>query len=379
LWVPFAALATKGRLARFRPTKSGDKVALELTAACGHRQIGLVGLVFLTAMKWKLASGRAEPPSGKRSLLRRAEEGFTLIEVLGVVGLALLLSGCATHRGAISKSSGDSGFAEPQVSRFGTVVVAEEAGPASFSFQKAKGKLGTVKEAILDSAELGLSGPGAGLIVTGCVLSEGMRSADSEYAVAFYAAAAGVAGGVTGIGAALAGPVVGAEGLIRSLKRVGPAELAEREAALTDALSQMAEQEPFRGALLQSGAQRIRGGFISSDPKNPSEKTSTGAPDAMLEARVDDLRLERAGSDEGSYFLRIKTHARLVRVADGATCFEQRAEYRSGTALFLDWTLQGAIQGVAETGYQALARYYIDQLLIGSSDHANTSSVSNKL
>ena len=82
--------------------------------------------------------------------------------------------------------------------------------------------------------------------------------------------------------------------------------------------------------------------------KNPSEKRATEAADVTLETHVDDLRLERAGSSEGSYFLRIKTHARLVRVADGAICFEQSAEYRSGTALFLDWTLQGAIQGVAD-------------------------------
>jgi len=262
-------------------------------------------------------------------------------------------------------SSGVSGFSEPQVSRFGTVALAEEAAPASFSFQKAKGKLGSVREAILDSAELGLSGPGAGVIATGCVLSE-MGRADSECAVVIYAAAAGVVGGVTAIGAALVGPVVGAEGLIRSLKTVSPAELAEREAALTNAMSEMATQQPFRAAVLKTGVERIRGGFLSP----VSEKHATAAGDVTLETRVDDLRLERAGSSEGSYFLRIKTHARLVRVADGAICFEQSAEYRSGTALFLDWTLQGAIQGVAETGYRALARYYINQLLINPPDHA---------
>jgi len=288
--------------------------------------------------------------------------------LLEFLALSLPLCGCATHQGGVPKSTGVSGFAQPQVSRFGTVAFSEEAAPATFSFRKAKGKLGSVKEAILDSAELGLSGPGAGVIAAGCVLSE-MGPVDSEGAVVIYAAAAGVVGGVTAIGAALVGPVVGAEGLIRSLKTVSPAELAERETALTNALSQMATQEPFRGALLQTGAERIRGGFLSADPKNSAEKNPEGA-DAVLEARVDDLRLERAGSSEGSYFLRIKTHARLVRVADGAICFEQSAEYRSGTSLFLDWTLQGAIQGVAETGYRALARYYINQLLISPPDHA---------
>ncbi len=46
-----------------------------------------------------------------------------------------------------------------------------------------------------------------------------------------------------GIGVALAGPVVGAEGLVRSLKKVSPQELAEREGALTNALGEMASEE----------------------------------------------------------------------------------------------------------------------------------------
>jgi hypothetical protein len=101
--------------------------------------------------------------------------------------------------------------------------------PASFSFQKAKGKRGSAKEAILDSAELGLSGPGAGVIASGAVLSE-MVCEQTQADPYFAAAVVGVVGGVTAVGAALAGPVVGAEGLIRSLKSVSAAELADREA-----------------------------------------------------------------------------------------------------------------------------------------------------
>src|SRR5260370_231252 len=86
-------------------------------------------------------------------------------------GLALLLSGCATQQGTNSTSSINSGYTEPQACRFGTVAIAEGLGPATFSFQKAKGRLGSAKQAILDSAELGLSGPGAGVIAAGCVLS----------------------------------------------------------------------------------------------------------------------------------------------------------------------------------------------------------------
>ena len=286
--------------------------------------------------------------------------------ILLVASLALMSSGCASQKRASSGASRTSVVAEPQVSRFGTIAFAEETGPASFGFQKAKGKLGTVKEAVWDSAALGLSGPGAGVIVTGCVLTDEFGCGNSGADPFFVAAVAGVAGGATAIGAALAGPYVGLEGLIRSLKSVSPAELLEREAALTNALNQMAAQHSFRDVLQQVGAERICGGFLPKGHMGPSQRVATAAADAILEVRVEDLRLERAGSSEASYFLHIKTHARLLRVTDSTICYDQHAEYRSGTALFLDWTLQGAIQGVAETGYKALASYYVDQLLAKS-------------
>ena len=87
-----------------------------------------------------------------------------------------------------------------------------------------------------------------------------------------------------------------------------------------------------------------------------------GPTHAVLEARIDQLRLERGRSDEGSYFLLIKAHARLVRKGEGGLLYEQSVEYRSGRALFLDWTDHGAVQGVADTGYRALAEYFVSQL-----------------
>jgi hypothetical protein len=281
--------------------------------------------------------------------------------VLVLAALVLISNGCTSQRGVISKSSSSSpsGFADPRASRFGSVALADESCPASFSFQKAKGKLGSAREAIFDSAQAGLSAPGAGVITTTTLLSE--IGCQNEGDPRFYVALAGALGGLTTVCAALAGPVVGAEGLIRSLRSVSPAELAEREIVLTKALSQMAAQQTFRVALIRSGAEKIRGGFLLPEPRNLSQ-----TPEAILEIRVDDLRLERAGSSEGSYFLRIKTCARVLRAADGAVCFEENAEYRSGRALFLEWTLQGAVQSVAETGYQELAQHYVAQLLVGS-------------
>lgn len=284
--------------------------------------------------------------------------GFDRWKILGL-GVLALLSGCASPTGVTTNSSTASSDSESQGSRFGRVVYEGDSSPARFSFQKAKGKLGSAKEAILDSANLGLSGVGAGVYVTGAVLS-GMENPSGGDPVG-YAVLAGAAGGVTAVGALLVGPAVGAEGLYRSMRSVSATELAQREAALTNALREMAQQEEFRKALIQAGVDRILGPLVT-------DGASTNMPEGTLDVRVDELRLERAGSSEGSYFLRIKTHARLTRVVDGAICFERSAEYHSGTDLFLDWTMQGAVQGVAETGYRALARFYVDQLLTASPD-----------
>jgi len=279
-------------------------------------------------------------------------------------GLVAVLSGCATtHRGNNSVTSAIAEPTEPQVSAFGSIAVAQESKTASFGFQKAKGKLGSAKEAVWDSATLGLSAPGAGVIVTGTILNDEFGCANGGGDPIFLAAVAGAAGGATLIGTALVGPYVGLRGLILSLKSVSPAELLEREATLTNGLRQMAAQQTFQDVLLQTGHERIEGGFVSGDQNNHSQLAMHPVADAIFEARVEDLRLERTGSSEASYLLHIKTCARLVRVSDGRVCFEQHAEYRSGTALFLDWTSQGAVESVAETGYKALARYYVDQLL----------------
>ncbi len=275
-----------------------------------------------------------------------------------------MVNGCATRPGVRSDSSGSTEQAGRPAWRFGKVALAEESGRASFSFQKAKGKLGSAKEAIVESAELGLSGPGAGVFVTGTVISE-MGGGGDPVGPALLA---GAAGGVAAVGAVLVGPAVGAKGLIRSMQKVSPEELAEREKALIASLGQMAEQQPFREELLESAAEKIRGGLVwPASAGGPGSHVKDGVT-AILEAHVDDLRLERAGSSEGSYFLSIKTHVRVVRIADGSVWLERKAEYRSGTDLFLDWTLYGAIEGVAETGYKALAQYYVEQLMSGDKE-----------
>ena len=127
-------------------------------------------------------------------------------------------------------------------------------------------------------------------------------------------------------------------------------------------MSEIAAQAQFQRFLLKAAAEKSPGRLVAIAADDQPEKLADDV-DAVLEARVEELRLERSGSDEASYFLRIKVRTRLVRMADGTLLFEQPVEYRSGRSLFLDWTLRGAVEGVAETGYWALAQYLVDRIL----------------
>jgi len=279
----------------------------------------------------------------------------------GAAPLGLLLAGCATHQPDISSSPALLEAPRPVLWQPGSVALAYNTNAATFSFQKAKGKLGSAKVGLAYATEIAVSGPIAAVAAPGVII---VRAADSinDYGQLFWVAAGGLlAGGAIALGSAVAAPVVATKGLVRSLKTLSPAELAERERFLSNAMSQMADQSKFRDLLLQAAADKGPGLIALGPSSSPLEYHPRFA--SILEANVEELRLERSRSDEGSYFLRIKLRARLTRQADGSIQRDQILEYRSGRGLFLDWTLAGSVEGVAETGYRALARYIVDYIL----------------
>src|SRR6266567_4666373 len=271
-----------------------------------------------------------------------------------VSGLLVLLSGCATQQPTISSGPGALGRIKGLSTQFHVAALAGDATPATYSFQQAKGRLGSAREGFSDAAEIAVTGPALGVIVPGEILGEVIRSAPDECTLVFGTAVAGAA-------VAVAVPAVAADGLIRSWKRVSPQELAEREAVLRKGLKAMAAQDRFQHFLLASAEEKCPGRLVAMGLKGKAEP-APAAMDAVFEARIEELLLERVGSDEGSYFLRIKARARLLRRGGGGLLYEQPGEYRSGRALFVDWTYAGGVQGVAETGYRALAEYYVNQI-----------------
>jgi len=306
----------------------------------------------------------ASQVAGEAYLFQRNQiaEGIHGIRVAAGFTLLILLSGCATHKPAVSSKQAAWPITNGLHLKFHAITLAPDAVPAEYSYEPGKGKRGSAKEAITDAAEFGLGGPALAVIIPGAMFVDSVQTAERWEQVAFVTGVGVVAGSVIGVGAFVAGPAVAAHGVIQSLQTVSPQELAEREADLRKALKQVASQEQFHHFLLAS-AQEKSPDRLSAIDVDTRPAVLPPQVDAVLEARIEELRLERVGNTEGSYCLWITAHARLVRKVDGDLIYEQSVKFRSGKALFLDWTYAGALEGVAQTGYRALADYFTSLIL----------------
>jgi hypothetical protein len=255
--------------------------------------------------------------------------------VLATVAVALLLlSGCSTNKPVGVVLGGVRPLADDLRSGLGTIALTRDARPANFSFDKADGKINYA----WDQA--------------GAAAGDMLATHTGEPLLDV----------VVGVGTLALAPVAALNGAIGARGRLSPDGLSECETNLAKAMKEMASQQRFQDWLLKAARERCGSRLVPSE-QLPSVNSGGRPADAVLEARVEELRLERTGSGDTSYALRIKTRTRLVRVADGAVVCEQPAEYRSGKSLFLDWTLQNAFQSVADTGYQELAQYIVNQIL----------------
>lgn len=247
------------------------------------------------------------------------------------VSIALLLvTGCSTQKAAGVVGVGAPALADDLPIHAGTVALAPEPKAASFSFDKADGQIG-------DAADW--AGTAAGNM---------LATSTSDPLLDLP----------VGVGTFVLAPAMAAKGALSARKHVSPDKLAECESNLVTAMREMAAQERFHSLLLKVAGEQCRGRLA---PLKETQDTDT-----LLQARIEELRLERAGAGDTSFRLRIRMRTHLVRAADGAVLSERRAEYQSGTCLFLDWTLPNAFQNVAETGYRELAEQCVARLLAGT-------------
>ena len=255
-----------------------------------------------------------------------------------VVGLwavaVLLLSGCTTNGKAGLARPGARLMDAPRLD-LGTIAVVPASDPALFSFDRARGQIEDAGAEAADAAGRMMVPPDLHDELPKALLSP------FSFALAPFAA--------------LHGAIAAQE----RLKRDG---LSQCESNLARAMMEMAAQNRFRDSVVSVGAEKTRRHFISADLRVPSALADSPV-DAVLKTEVQELRLERTGSGDESFALRVKARTILLRAADGAVLFDEPVEYRSGTCLFLDWTRGNSFRQVAATAYGKLAEQVVEHLV----------------
>jgi len=165
--------------------------------------------------------------------------------------------------------------------------------------------------------------------------------------------------------------VVGA--VSEGTRKVAPNALAESEADLTAAMVEMAEQSLMRERLARVAREKagrvmtIRDDLLAPTDGPANYRTLRGeGVDAVLETTVQELRLQRTGSRDSSYALFIDTRVRLLRLQDGAVLYDHPFQYRSGTSLYVDWTLNHAepFKVQVQSAYEKLAEKIVERVLL---------------
>jgi hypothetical protein len=256
----------------------------------------------------------------------------------------LLIATCTTANAAGKVAGGVAPLADDLRFQLGKVALAPDPKLARVSFDKADGQIADAADAAGTAAGnmLATSGPdlfpkeleGVGALVQAPVQ----------------------------VGAFLLAPGAAVKGAIGARKRMALDQLSECERNLVAAMSEMAVQRRFHEQLLKAANEKCPGRLVSLEQVGTTHANTT-PPDSVLEARVEELRLERTGARDTSFQLRIKAQMRLTRVADGQVLYEEPAEYRSAKCLFADWTLHNAFQATADTGYYLLAQQCATRLL----------------
>ena len=270
-------------------------------------------------------------PTNRRGLAPAAVT--ELLSMAAAVAL-FLHCGCSTAGSTGMTVSSAVPLAADTRLQLGTVALIPDPRPANFSFDKAKGQIAYAGE---------WAGTEAGNM---------LATSTSEPILDLP----------VGVGTFIFSPVAAVKAAFDANKHLSSDKLTECETNLVNAMSQMARQQRFHDWLIRAASEQCKGRLVALEV--PQDTGSGGvAHESVLEARVEELRLERTGSSDTSYRLRIKTRTRLVRTADGAVLYDKPEEYRSGTCLFADWTLHNAFQSVAETGYRLLAEQCVSRLL----------------
>jgi hypothetical protein len=162
-------------------------------------------------------------------------------------------------------------------------------------------------------------------------------------------------------------PIAAVVGAFQGGKEMSSAKLAESQRDLAEAMNSAANQRALRDSLLRIAAENTRRSFVASE-RFKSDQPGQPPVSAILEPRIESMRLVKAGTKGDEFKLQINARTRLLRAADGAVLSDTPFQYESGKDLFINWTLHDAVKRVTDSGYQTLAEQMLAQVLPASQD-----------
>jgi hypothetical protein len=138
------------------------------------------------------------------------------------------------------------------------------------------------------------------------------------------------------VGDAVVAPFAAGAAAVSAHKRQLPGEkLAGCQERVGEALRESAEQQKFTERLMQAAAESGRRELM---PLKDS-RVAGRRVDTIFEPEIEQVRLERIGKADTSFALHVKARARLIDAATTNVIYDEPFEYLSGTALFVDWSL----------------------------------------
>jgi hypothetical protein len=137
-------------------------------------------------------------------------------------------------------------------------------------------------------------------------------------------------------------------------QQLTPEEMSEAQLQLADAMRSNAVPELLVQKVGEIARQKTRRLLTCSGSSSNAPPTAVPVS-AVLEIAVKNLQLKAAKPGASQYRLSLEASARFVRSSDGKVLLERSYHYESGPGLFFDWTRNGGLEGVVETGYRVLA------------------------
>lgn len=151
-------------------------------------------------------------------------------------------------------------------------------------------------------------------------------------------------------------PFAAAYGAISaSQRRLTDLEMAQAQEELAQTMRTNARPELLIDQLAEVARQKTRRLIVCSGDASARESARPAPVSATLAIAVRHFELNAAKSGGSQYVLSIGVHMQLVRTSDRKTLLERSYQFASGPGLFADWTRQGGMESVANTGFRVLA------------------------